>query len=100
MDINGKSYYYKDLLEHRAEAVTKLGDGDEARVSCFERIVDDMYADGLKQKGVIFNLHRYTFWMADMNMRLSLDMLVEISQYIHNFKFGECILEEEETFII
>lgn len=100
LDINGKSYYYKDLLEHWAEVVPKLSDSDEAWVSYFERIVDDMYADGLKQKDVTFNLHRYTFWMADINMRLSLDMLVEISQYIHNFKFGECILEEEETFII
>ena len=38
--------------------------------------------------------------MQDINMRLSLDMLTEISRYIHSFKFAECILEEEETFII
>ncbi len=82
------------------DVTPKLSDSDDAWVSFFERIVDDMYSDGLKQKEVIFNLHRYTFWMADINMRLSLDMLVEISQYIHNFKFAECILEEEETFII
>lgn len=82
------------------DVVPKLNASDDKWVSYFERLVDDMYADGLKQTEVIFNLHRYTFWRPDINMRLSLDMLTEISRYIHRFKFAECILEEEETFII
>lgn len=82
------------------DIVPKLSASDDEWVSYFERIVDDMYAEGLKQKEIIFNLQSYTFWMADINMRLSIDMSTEISQYIHSFKFTECILEEDETFIV
>ena len=82
------------------DVVPKLSASDDEWFSYFKRIVDDMYADGLTQKEIIFNLQAYTFWMQDINMRLSLDMLTEISRYIHSFKFTECILEEEETFII
>ena len=82
------------------DVVPKLSDSDDVWISYFERIADDMYADGLTQKEIIFNLQSYTFWMPDINMRLSIDMSTKISRYIHNFKFAECILEEEETFII
>ena len=82
------------------DVMPKLSDSDDAWVSYFKRIVDDMYSDGLKQTEVVFNLHRYTFWMSDINMRLSLDMFTEIARYVRRFKFTECILEEEETFII
>lgn len=80
------------------DVVPKLGAGDDGWISYFERLVDDMYADGLKRKGVIFTLHRYTFWTPDINMRSSLDMLTGISRYIHGFKFTGCIIEEGETF--
>ena len=82
------------------DVVLKLSASDDDWVSYFERIVDDMYAEGLKQKEIIFNLQSYTFWMPDINMRLSIDMSTKISRYIYSFKFTECILEEEESFII
>ena len=82
------------------DVVPKLSASDDDWVSYFERIVDDMYAEGLKQKEIIFNLQSYTFWMPDINMRLSIDMSTKISRYIYSFKFTECILEGEESFII
>ena len=80
--------------------VPKSSDDDDVWVSYFERIVDDMYADGLKSVEIVFNLQAYIFYMPNINMRLSINMSTKISQYIYSFKFTECILEEEETFIV